>query len=303
MQQNVTCLDHGKQMEYLNFHVNSKQNLFCEECIKTQNIQHTVVRIDKIRDKVINELKNIKQQQEKYQNKVRIIQNSLISLKEKEQQLCKVIDDIDIYQFQNIQDYIQKFYRINNGDIQTTFNQQFFQDTKPIDQLQRIYTFSNEYKNDSIILLNKFTIQQNKVIMNSLAVIDPILDQQQESSIYFKINHIGQSVAIGFCELEVIKQQQYQISNWNSLGHGCYLISSGGYTYNSKDWKFNFKKIGFCFNQNQIIKISHDPLNNLIIFEKLNESKSQIEMNINAQNLYACVYVSKPKDEIEILNF
>ncbi|CAK79326.1 unnamed protein product (macronuclear) [Paramecium tetraurelia] len=168
MKQNVTCTDHGKLMEYLNFHANSKCNLFCEECIKSQNIQNTLVRIDKIRDKVVNELKSIKQYQEKYQNKIRIIQNSLISLKEKEQQLCKVIDDIDIYQFQNVQDYIQKIYRINNGDVQATLTQQFFQDTQPIDQLQRMFTFSQEYKNESVILLNKFTIKQSIMDDNSL---------------------------------------------------------------------------------------------------------------------------------------
>ncbi|CAD8075104.1 unnamed protein product [Paramecium sonneborni] len=166
-----------------------------------------------------------------------------------------------------------------------------------------MFYFSQEYKNDSIVLMNNFTMQQNKLIMNSLAVIEPELDQFQKSSIYLKINHLCQSIAVGFCELEIIKQQKYQINNWNSLGHGCYLISSGGYIYNQKDWKFNFKKNGFCFNKNQIIKICYDPLNSLIIFEKFNDSKSQIQMKIDAQNLYACVYVSKPKDEIEILNF
>ena len=39
---------------------------------------------------------------------------------------------------------------------------------------------------------------------------------------------MNKSVAVGFCELDIVKKNNFMLNKWDSVGHGCYLISNGG---------------------------------------------------------------------------
>ena len=125
-----------------------------------------------------------------------------------------------------------------------------------------------ETKDPSITILNNTVTKSSKGNGWSAGVmLSTALPPARASSWLFKVERVAGGVLLGICsyKLAVMNASKF---NLDSVGHGFYLIGSGGGVRSHSDKLVNGIKDCFGFSKNDLIYVNYDPASRRLTFLK-----------------------------------
>ena len=109
-------------------------------------------------------------------------------------------------------------------------------------------------------------------------------------------------VGVGISHLDSVKGVKFDFS-YTSAGHGNYLISSNGYSWNGYKMQFNSKHETFQYKTGDVIELVYDPVHNTITFKKQGVDKTYTyEVDPNQKPIHASINMTGIGDCVEIIN-
>ena len=104
-----------------------------------------------------------------------------------------------------------------------------------------------------------------------------------------KIEKLASWIGVGVSHLDSVKSANFDFSYTNA-GHGNYLVSSNGYSWNGYKMEFNSKHETFQYKTGDIIEIAYDPVQSKITFSKADHEKSfTYEIDPNQKPIHASI--------------
>lgn len=70
--------------------------------------------------------------------------------------------------------------------------------------------------------------------------------------------------------MDSVRDAKFEFS-YTSAGHGNYLVSSNGYSWNGYKMEFNSKHETFQYKTGDTIEVAYDPVHNKVTFSKEGE--------------------------------
>ncbi|KAM3144158.1 hypothetical protein pb186bvf_003620 [Paramecium bursaria] len=282
------------------------QQLFCSYCT-IDHQDHDFYTKQQLNELLINEMNQLKQLYDDINILKANIQQQITDIQEQVNKQIGILQEYLNKNENHISKLLKQFYYGNekmNFMYQTNhIKTNLEQISNKLSKLSIVknHQFSQELKHLDIFVKTSQNIIKNAKQSNSIALVIPKLSFDDETIITFKVKKLVHTIAIGICDLQTLESKNFMIDNWKKSGHGCYLISSSGYLYSTSNQNQNQVKTYFTYKDGQLIQIIFQPNQKLLFFRNLTNKREFLVFVNELRDYYACVYLSKENEEIEIV--
>jgi len=83
----------------------------------------------------------------------------------------------------------------------------------------------------------------------------------------FQVKNIANWIGFGVCLKNVLENKAFKF-DYNSIGHGAYMISSNGYSWSHSSKEDNMANKSFLFANEDVIVCLFDPVKKQLTFKK-----------------------------------